>query len=219
MPARLRYGSRSRWPRSSSSRTSSQPSTHRAQWFTNSLNYYLAVAVLQRIPASAARGGTLATRCATSARCSARVLGLIFPEGQRTQAGEINEFRAGNRHDRRPARRAYRARPVARARTRCCIRNARMARRARVTVSFGAPLVLRGDDYTALAREVEDAVRTSEGQAFVSGATSSAKPRTRILLADTRPLLRMPRRRSARRRCSRNRRSLARAAWCGTMLA
>jgi hypothetical protein len=34
-----------------------------------------------------------------------------------------------------------------------------MASRGRVTVKFGAPVVLRGDDYAALARQVEDAVR------------------------------------------------------------
>jgi long-chain acyl-CoA synthetase len=31
--------------------------------------------------------------------------------------------------------------------------------RGPVTVAFGAPLILRGDDYAALARQVEDAVR------------------------------------------------------------
>jgi len=33
-------------------------------------------------------------------------------------------------------------------------------RPGRVRVSFGAPLHLRGDDYAALAREVEDRVRS-----------------------------------------------------------
>ena len=35
----------------------------------------------------------------------------------------------------------------------------RMARPARVNVKFGAPLTLRGEDYAALAREVEEAVK------------------------------------------------------------
>jgi len=35
----------------------------------------------------------------------------------------------------------------------------RMARPGRVRVAFGAPLRLAGDDYGALARQVEDAVR------------------------------------------------------------
>jgi 1-acyl-sn-glycerol-3-phosphate acyltransferase len=36
---------------------------------------------------------------------------------------------------------------------------ARMARPGRVRVAFGAPLRLVGDDYEALAKQVEDAVR------------------------------------------------------------
>ena len=35
----------------------------------------------------------------------------------------------------------------------------RMARPGTVRVAFGAPLRLRGDDYAALAQQVEDAVR------------------------------------------------------------
>jgi hypothetical protein len=34
-----------------------------------------------------------------------------------------------------------------------------MARPGRVRVAFGRPLTLEGDDYEALARRVEDAVR------------------------------------------------------------
>ena len=36
----------------------------------------------------------------------------------------------------------------------------RMARPGRARVRFGAPLHLRGDDYEALAKEVEDAVKS-----------------------------------------------------------
>ena len=35
-----------------------------------------------------------------------------------------------------------------------------MARPGRVTVTFGAPLKLEGDDYAALARQVEEAVKS-----------------------------------------------------------
>jgi 1-acyl-sn-glycerol-3-phosphate acyltransferase len=35
----------------------------------------------------------------------------------------------------------------------------KMARPGRVRVAFGAPLRLRGDDYAALARQVENAVK------------------------------------------------------------
>ena len=38
----------------------------------------------------------------------------------------------------------------------------RMARPGRVRVAFGRPLRLRGEDYEALAKEVENAVRALE---------------------------------------------------------
>ena len=60
------------WRRSSSRRTSFPPGTRGGEWFTNSLNYYLAAAVLQCVSAAAARGGRACRRCATSARCSRR---------------------------------------------------------------------------------------------------------------------------------------------------
>ncbi|MBE3074807.1 MAG: hypothetical protein IMZ75_07655 [Actinobacteria bacterium] len=39
-------------------------------------------------------------------------------------------------------------------------RSWRMARPGRVSVKFGAPLTLKGEDYVALAKRVEDAVRS-----------------------------------------------------------
>jgi hypothetical protein len=36
----------------------------------------------------------------------------------------------------------------------------KMARPGRVRVAFGAPMTLSGDDYEALAKQVEDAVRS-----------------------------------------------------------
>jgi long-chain acyl-CoA synthetase len=129
-----------------------------AQWFTNSLNYYLAVTFFNAFPLPQREAGARDTL-----RYIGEVLGagfsvLIFPEGQRTQAGEINEFRAGIGMI--GARLGVPILPVRlRGADEVLHRNARMARRARVTVSFGAPLVLLGDNYRALAREVEDAVR------------------------------------------------------------
>jgi long-chain acyl-CoA synthetase len=129
-----------------------------AQWFTNSLNYYLAVTFFNAFPLPQREAGARDTL-----RYIGEVLGagfsvLIFPEGQRTHAGEINEFRAGIGMI--GARLGVPIVPVRlRGADEVLHRNARMARRARVTVSFGAPLVLRGDDYKALARQVEDAVR------------------------------------------------------------
>ena len=72
------------------------PAEHtRAQWFTNSLNYYLAATFFNAFPLPQREAGARDTL-----RYIGEVLGagfsvLIFPEGRRTEAGEINEFRAG----------------------------------------------------------------------------------------------------------------------------
>ena len=41
----------------------------------------------------------------------------------------------------------------------CCTTRWKMAEPGRVRVAFGAPLRLSGDDYAALAQQVEEAVR------------------------------------------------------------
>jgi long-chain acyl-CoA synthetase len=83
---------------------------------------------------------------------------LIFPEGVRSETGDIRPFRGGvgmigSRLDV----------PVIPVRLdgadRVLHQTWKMARPGRVRVAFGAPLRLRGDDYAALARQVEEAVR------------------------------------------------------------
>jgi long-chain acyl-CoA synthetase len=83
---------------------------------------------------------------------------LVFPEGQRTEAGEIRPFKPG------VAMIASRLRlPVVPVRLegveRVLHRTSGRIRRGRVRVTFGAPLTLAGDDYAALAARVEQAVR------------------------------------------------------------
>ncbi len=83
---------------------------------------------------------------------------LIFPEGKRTSTGEIDEFRPGI------GMIASRLNvPIVPVRLegleRVLHHTARMARPGRVRVAFGAPMHLSGDDYEALAKQVEDAVR------------------------------------------------------------
>jgi long-chain acyl-CoA synthetase len=130
----------------------------RMQWFTNSLNYYLAATFFNAFPLPQREAGARDTL-----RYIGELLGegfsvLIFPEGQRTEHGEINAFRPGIGMI--ASRLGVPIVPVRlEGAERVLHRSARMASRGRVTVRFGAPLLLRGDDYAALARQVEDAVR------------------------------------------------------------
>jgi long-chain acyl-CoA synthetase len=84
---------------------------------------------------------------------------LIFPEGKRTDHGEIAAFKPGigmiaSRLDL----------PVVPVRLvgldRVLHTGWRWPVRGPVSVTFGAPMRLAGDDYAALARQVEDAVRS-----------------------------------------------------------
>ena len=128
------------------------------QWFTNSLNYYLASFYFNAFPIPQREAG---------ARHTLRYIGdltgegwsiLIFPEGVRADADEIKPFRGGigmiaSRLDV----------PVVPVRlegvNRVLHTKWKVPRPGRVRVAFGAPLRLRGDDYAALAQQVEDAVK------------------------------------------------------------
>lgn len=128
------------------------------QWFTNTLNYYLAAAYFNAFPIPQREAG---------ARHTLRYMGeltgdgwsvLIFPEGARSETDEILAFRGGigmiaSRLDV----------PVIPVRlegvNRVLHPRWRFPSPGRVRVAFGAPLRLRGDDYAALARQVEDAVK------------------------------------------------------------
>ena len=83
---------------------------------------------------------------------------LIFPEGHRTDAGEIDRFRPGIGMI--ASRLGV---PVVPVRidglNEVLPPSWRMARPGRVRVAFGMPMRLTGDDYEALARQVEEAVR------------------------------------------------------------
>ena len=83
---------------------------------------------------------------------------LIFPEGRRTQTGSMDQFQPGI------GMIAARLRvPVVPVRIegldQILHSTWRMARPGRARVTFGEPLILEGDDYPALAKQVEDAVR------------------------------------------------------------
>jgi long-chain acyl-CoA synthetase len=131
----------------------------RMEWFTNSLNYYLAALVFQAFPLPQRQAGTrdalrYAGELASDGKCI-----LIFPEGRRTDAGEIGHFQPG------VGMLASRLRiPVVPVRLegleRVLHKSAKYATPGRVRVKFGLPLRLAGDDYAALAKQIEEAVRS-----------------------------------------------------------
>lgn len=135
------------------------PEKHtRWQRFVKSLDYYLAALFVGAFPLPTSEAG---------ARDALRYMGellddgfsvLIFPEGSRTEAGEIKPFRPGvgmvaSRLDV----------PVVPVRLegldRVLHQTWKLPRSGPVRVAFGAPLRLKGEDYSALAKRVEEAVR------------------------------------------------------------
>ena len=126
--------------------------------FTNSLNYYLASLFFNAFPLPQREAGTRQTLRYIGDLFSDGQSLLIFPEGKRTLAGEINTFQAGIGMI--GARLGV---PVVPVRLdgleRVLHQKARMATPGKVRVAFGEPLHLRGDDYRALARQVEERVR------------------------------------------------------------
>ena len=129
------------------------------QWFTNSLNYYLACFYFNTFPIPQREGGTRQTLQYMGELAGGGWSILIFPEGVRSDTGDIKPFRGGvgmiaSRLDV----------PVVPVRLdgvdRVLHPSWRMVRPAQVRVAFGAPLHLRGDDYADLARQVEEQVRS-----------------------------------------------------------
>jgi long-chain acyl-CoA synthetase len=127
-------------------------------WFTSSVNYYLAALFFNAFPLPQREAG---------ARQTLRYIGdviedgfsvLIFPEGKRSDTGEIDRFRPGI------GMIASRLNvPVVPVRfeglDRVLHHTWRMATPGHVRVAFGAPLYLTGEDYESLAKTVENAVR------------------------------------------------------------
>jgi long-chain acyl-CoA synthetase len=125
---------------------------------TRRLNYYLSAFFFNAFPLPQREAGARQTM-----RYIGEVAGdgfsiLIFPEGIRSETGDMVPFRGGvgmiaSRLDL----------PVVPVRLDDVYKilhvKAKMARPGPVRVAFGKPMRLSGDDYGALARQVEDAVR------------------------------------------------------------
>jgi long-chain acyl-CoA synthetase len=126
--------------------------------FTNSLNYYLAAFFFNAFPLPQREAGARQTLAYMGEITGDGWSVLIFPEGARSITGHIKPFRGGigmigSRLDL----------PVIPVRLdgvdRVLATGSSFIKAGRVRVAFGAPMRLRGDDYAALAQQVEDAVR------------------------------------------------------------
>jgi long-chain acyl-CoA synthetase len=127
------------------------------QRFTNSLNYYLAAFYFNAFPLPQREAGARQTLQYIGELAGDGWSVLIFPEGERSSS--IKPFRGGigmigSRLDL----------PVVPVRidglTRVLPPGSSAIRPGRVRIAFGAPMRLKGEDYAALAQEVEARVRS-----------------------------------------------------------
>ncbi|MCM3880349.1 MAG: AMP-binding protein [Vicinamibacterales bacterium] len=134
----------------------------RTEWFTNSLNYWLSAAFFNAFPLPQREAGARQTLRYAGELLNDGFSILIFPEGKRTEHGEVQPFRPGI-----GMLGSQLNVPVIPVRLegvdRVLHRSWKMARPGNVTVRFGTPLYLNGDDYENLAARVEDAVRKLGG--------------------------------------------------------
>jgi long-chain acyl-CoA synthetase len=134
----------------------------RMAWFTNSLNYYLASTFFNAFPLPQRETGTRQTLRYIGDLFAAGFSLLIFPEGKRTDKGEINRFQPG------VAMIASRLDvPVVPVRLdgldRVLHQSWKFPARGPARITFGPPMSLNGNDYAAIARQVEEAVRAANG--------------------------------------------------------
>ena len=124
----------------------------------NSLNYYLASSFFNAFPLPQRETGTRQTLRYIGDLMGEGYSLLIFPEGRRTEKGEINPFQPGvgmiaSRLDV----------PVVPVRLegldRILHHSWKFPKRGNARVVFGKPMLLKGNDYAALAARVEEAVR------------------------------------------------------------
>ena len=127
-------------------------------YVTNSLNYYLASIFFNAFPLPQREAGTRQTLRYIGELVGEGFSILIYPEGRRTQAGEISRFQPG------AAMIAARLEvPVIPVRLegldRILHQKWKFPARGTARVAFGAPILLKGNDYASLAERIETAVR------------------------------------------------------------
>ena len=123
----------------------------------NSANYYLASLFFNAFPLPQREAGTRQTLRYIGTLIGEGYSLLIFPEGKRTDQGEINRFQAGV-----GMIASKLGVPVVPVRLegldRILHHTWKVPRRGRARVAFGAPMLLTGSDYAALAAQIERAV-------------------------------------------------------------
>jgi len=129
-----------------------------ARRLISGLGYYLGALFFHAFPLPQREAGAMAALQHAGRLVSDGWCVLIFPEGERTDAGEILPFHAG------VGMMASRLQvPVVPVRLegldKILHKTWKMALPGRASIRFGSPLRLEGDDYAALARKVEQAVR------------------------------------------------------------
>jgi long-chain acyl-CoA synthetase len=130
----------------------------RSAYVTNSLNYYLASMFFNAFPLPQREAGTRQTLRYIGELVTDGYSVLIFPEGRRSGEGEIGRFQPGI------GMIAARLQiPIVPVRVegvdRILHHTWKFPRRGNARVMFGRPIRLEGNDYLALARQVEEAVR------------------------------------------------------------
>jgi len=129
------------------------------QRFTNTVNYYLAAFYFNAFPLPQREAGARQTLTYAGELVGGGWSILIFPEGERSATGDIKPFRGGigmmaSRLDV----------PVVPVRLdgvdRVLHMKWKMAKPGHVRVAFGSPMRLRGEDYAALAHDVERHVKS-----------------------------------------------------------
>ncbi|HTW67934.1 MAG TPA: AMP-binding protein [Bryobacteraceae bacterium] len=126
--------------------------------FTNSLNYYLSTLFFSAFPIPQREPGALATLRYIGDLSNDKWCLLIFPEGVMTDAGEIKPFQPGIGMI--ASKLGIPVIPVRiQGMDHVLHKSWKMARPAGVEITFGPALHLEGNNYQALAKQVEDAVR------------------------------------------------------------
>jgi long-chain acyl-CoA synthetase len=133
---------------------------HRGSHFTNSLNYYLASLVFNIFPLPQRESGAREAMRHAGALVAEGYSILIFPEGRRSEHGELGRFQPG------VGMLAARLRiPVIPVRLtgldRILHKDAKFATPGRASVHFGAPLRPEGDA-AAIAKQIEGAVKAMQ---------------------------------------------------------